>query len=299
MKNGRSRAAQKEAPQAQQHSSRHGTEMTGAEMVVQALADQGVEHVFGYPGGAVLPIYDEIIQQDAGPAHPRPPRAGRRPRGRGLCPLDRQGRRRAGHLRPRRHQHGDAARRRADGFDPDRLHHRPGRRPTSSATTPSRSATPSASPGRATKHNWLVRDVNDLSRVLHEAFYVATPGRPGPVLVDIPKDVQFATGIYTGPSQVAHKSYRPRTKGDPQAIRAAIDLIAKAKRPIFYTGGGVVNSGPARRRAAPRARPPHRLPDHLDADGPRRLSRPPTRSGSACSACTAPARRTTSCTTAT
>jgi len=96
----------------------------------------------------------------------------------------------------------------------------------------------------ATKHNWLVRDVNDLSRVLHEAFYVAKAGRPGPVLVDIPKDVQFATGIYTGPSQAEHKSYRPRTKGDPRAIRAAIDLIAKAKRPVFYTGGGVINSGP-------------------------------------------------------
>ena len=95
----------------------------------------------------------------------------------------------------------------------------------------------------ATKHNWLVKDVNDLARILHEAFYVATHGRPGPVLVDIPKDVQFATGTYVGPKQVERISYRPRTKGDPAAIRAAVDLIAKAKRPIFYTGGGVVNSG--------------------------------------------------------
>jgi len=95
-----------------------------------------------------------------------------------------------------------------------------------------------------TKHNWLVRDVNDLSRVIHEAFYVATHGRPGPVLVDVPKDVQFATGTYTPPGEVEHKTYHPRVKGDDRAIRAAVELIAKAKRPIFYTGGGVINSGP-------------------------------------------------------
>jgi acetolactate synthase-1/2/3 large subunit len=243
MKNGRSRAAQKEAPQAQQHSSRHGTEMTGAEMVVQALADQGVEHVFGYPGGAVLPIYDEIIQQD-----------------------------RVQHILVRHEQGAGHA---AEGYARSTgkvgvalVTSGPG---ATNMVTPLADALMDSIPivcitGQvpthligndafqecdtvgitrpATKHNWLVRDVNDLSRVLHEAFYVAKAGRPGPVLVDVPKDVQFAKGIYTGPSQVAHKSYRPRTKGDPQAIRAAIDLIAKAKRPVFYTGGGVVNSGP-------------------------------------------------------
>jgi acetolactate synthase-1/2/3 large subunit len=95
-----------------------------------------------------------------------------------------------------------------------------------------------------TKHNWLVRDVNDLARIIHEAFYVATHGRPGPVLVDIPKDVQFATGTYIPPGHIEHKTYHPRVKGDDRAIRAAVELIAKAKRPIFYTGGGVINSGP-------------------------------------------------------
>jgi len=95
-----------------------------------------------------------------------------------------------------------------------------------------------------TKHNWLVRDVNDLARILHEAFHVATHGRPGPVVVDIPKDVQFATGTYVGPTPQGHRTYHPRTKGDPTAIRAAVDMIAKAKRPIFYTGGGIINSGP-------------------------------------------------------
>ena len=95
-----------------------------------------------------------------------------------------------------------------------------------------------------TKHNWLVRDVNDLARILHEAFYVATHGRPGPVLVDIPKDVQFATGTYVPPGEIEHKTYHPRVEGDPRAIRAAVELIAKAKKPVFYTGGGVINSGP-------------------------------------------------------
>ena len=86
--------------------------------------------------------------------------------------------------------------------------------------------------------------VDDLARVLHEAFYVATHGRPGPVVVDIPKDVQFATGTYTGPENVEHKSYHPRVKGDQDRIREAVALIASARRPIFYAGGGVINSGP-------------------------------------------------------
>jgi acetolactate synthase-1/2/3 large subunit len=242
MKNGRSRPAQK-APQERQHSSKHGTEMTGAEMVVQALADQGVEHVFGYPGGAVLPIYDEIIQQE-----------------------------RVEHILVRHEQGAGHA---AEGYARSTgkvgvalVTSGPG---ATNMVTPLTDALMDSIPivcitGQvpthligndafqecdtvgitrpATKHNWLVRDVNDLSRILHEAFYVAKAGRPGPVLVDIPKDVQFAKGIYTGPNHVEHRSYRPRTKGDAQAIRAAIDLIAKARRPVFYTGGGVVNSGP-------------------------------------------------------
>jgi len=95
-----------------------------------------------------------------------------------------------------------------------------------------------------TKHNYLVKDINDLARVMHEAFYVAQSGRPGPVVVDIPKDIQFAKGPYVSPNQITHKSYRPAVKGDQQAIREAVDLIASAKRPVFYTGGGVINSGP-------------------------------------------------------
>ena len=218
-------------------------QMTGAEMVVQALIDQGVEHIFGYPGGAVLPIYDEIIQQDA-----------------------------VEHILVRHEQGAGHA---AEGYA--RSTGKPGVALVTSGpgatnlVTPLTDALMDSIPlvgitGQVpthligndafqecdtvgitrpcTKHNWLVRDVNDLSRILHEAFYVATHGRPGPVVVDIPKDVQFATGTYTPPPRVGHKTYHPRTKGDPAAIRAAVDLIAKAKRPVFYSGGGVVNSGP-------------------------------------------------------
>jgi acetolactate synthase-1/2/3 large subunit len=95
-----------------------------------------------------------------------------------------------------------------------------------------------------TKHNYLVRNINDLARVLHEAFYVAKTGRPGPVVVDIPKDIQFATGNYVGPSNIQHKTYKPKMKPDQTAVRKAVDLMVRAKRPVFYTGGGVINSGP-------------------------------------------------------
>jgi acetolactate synthase-1/2/3 large subunit len=95
-----------------------------------------------------------------------------------------------------------------------------------------------------TKHNWLVRNVDDLPRVLHEAFYVATTGRPGPVVVDIPKDVQFALGLYHPPRKSdVHVSYQPRVKGDALQIRKAVSLLANAKKPIIYTGGGVINAG--------------------------------------------------------
>ncbi len=84
--------------------------------------------------------------------------------------------------------------------------------------------------------------------MLHEAFYVAAHGRPGPVVVDIPKDIQFAKGFYQGPQNIEHKTYKPRTKGDPAKIASAVELMRRAKRPLFYTGGGVINSGPAASR---------------------------------------------------
>src|SRR6185312_11351633 len=94
-----------------------------------------------------------------------------------------------------------------------------------------------------TKHNYLVRDVNDLARILHEAFYIAGSGRPGPVVVDIPKDVQFAKGMYHGPRGMQHKTYQPKVKGDIARIKEAVELMRHAKKPLFYTGGGVINSG--------------------------------------------------------
>jgi acetolactate synthase-1/2/3 large subunit len=95
-----------------------------------------------------------------------------------------------------------------------------------------------------TKHNWLVRDVNDLSRILHEAFQIAATGRPGPVVVDLPKDVQIRKGVYQGPGQAFHRAYRPHMDPDEGAVARAVAMMARAKRPIFYTGGGIINSGP-------------------------------------------------------
>jgi acetolactate synthase-1/2/3 large subunit len=96
-----------------------------------------------------------------------------------------------------------------------------------------------------TKHNVLVKDVNDLARTIHEAFRIAVSGRPGPVLIDIPKDVQFATGVYYGPNESPPRHvYAPRVRGDQGKIAEAVEMIAKARKPLFYTGGGVINSGP-------------------------------------------------------
>ncbi len=95
-----------------------------------------------------------------------------------------------------------------------------------------------------TKHNYLVKSIGELPRIMHEAFYVARSGRPGPVVVDLPKDVQQAKGIYTNGVTAKHRSYNPQMKGEIRAIEQALELIAKAQRPLFYCGGGVINSGP-------------------------------------------------------
>jgi acetolactate synthase I/II/III large subunit len=95
-----------------------------------------------------------------------------------------------------------------------------------------------------TKYNYLVKNIADLPNVLHEAFHIAKSGRPGPVVVDIPKDIQFAKGIYAKPKEIAHKGYKPKLKGDLERIKAAIEMMRQAKRPLFYTGGGIINSGP-------------------------------------------------------
>ena len=94
-----------------------------------------------------------------------------------------------------------------------------------------------------TKHNWLVKDVNQLAEVLHKAFHIATSGRPGPVLVDIPKDIQFKKGNYKSSSEVEIHTYKNSVKGEMSEIEKAVELIVKSKKPIIYSGGGVINAG--------------------------------------------------------
>jgi acetolactate synthase I/II/III large subunit len=218
-------------------------EMTGAEMVLQALQDQGVEHIFGYPGGAVLPIYDELFKQEAirhilvrheqGAVHAAEGYA--RSTGNVGCVLVTS---------------GPGATNAVTGLTDALMDSIPivcitGQVPTHLIGTDAFQECDTVGITRpCTKHNYLVKDVKDLPRVLHEAFYVAGSGRPGPVVVDIPKDIQFARGTYTGRTNSQHKSYRPRLKGDEQSIEAAVELMARAKRPVFYTGGGIINSGP-------------------------------------------------------
>jgi len=217
-------------------------QMTGAQMVVQALIDQGVKNIFGYPGGAVLPIYDEIIQQE---------------KVRHVLVRHEQG---AGHAAEGYARStgkvgvalvtsGPGATNLVTALTDALMDSIPivgitGQVPTHLIGNDAFQECDTVGITRpCTKHNWLVKDVDDLARVLHEAFYVASHGRPGPVVVDIPKDVQFATGTYVPPGHIEHPTYHPRVDGDPRAIAAAVELIASAKRPVFYTGGGVVNSG--------------------------------------------------------
>ncbi|MFD1701598.1 acetolactate synthase 3 large subunit [Methylopila henanensis] len=217
--------------------------MTGAEMVVRALQDQGVEHIFGYPGGAVLPIYDALFQQEKvehvlvrheqGAAHAAEGYA--RSTGKpGLVLVT----------------SGPGATNAVTGLTDALMDSIPlvcitGQVPTHLIGSDAFQECDTVGITRpCTKHNYLVKDVNDLAQILHEAFYVATHGRPGPVVVDIPKDVQFATGTYVGPENVHHKSYQPKLDGEIDRIKQAIELIASAKKPILYTGGGVINSGP-------------------------------------------------------
>jgi acetolactate synthase I/II/III large subunit len=217
--------------------------MTGAEMVIRALVDNGVKHIFGYPGGAVLPIYDELHQQteiehilvrhEQGAGHMAEGYA--RSTGRAGVALVTSGPGATNMVTPLQ----DAL------MDSIPLVCITGQVPTPLIGSDAFQECDTVGITRpCTKHNWLVKDVNDLPRIIHEAFRIATTGRPGPVVVDIPKDVQFAKGRYVGPDQVSRPSYQPKMQGDLNAIKAAIDLMKTAKRPVFYTGGGVVNSGP-------------------------------------------------------
>jgi acetolactate synthase-1/2/3 large subunit len=217
--------------------------MTGAEMVIEALADQGVTDIFGYPGGAVLPIYDALFQQnrlrhilvrhEQGAVHAAEGYA--RSTGKVGCVVVTS---------------GPGATNAVTGLTDALMDSIPlvcitGQVPTHLIGNDAFQECDTVGITRpCTKHNYLVKSIDDLPRILHEAFYVARTGRPGPVVIDIPKDIQFAKGVYLGPQNVRHKTYNPRVKGDLERIKAAVALMAQAKRPIFYTGGGVINSGP-------------------------------------------------------
>jgi acetolactate synthase-1/2/3 large subunit len=219
-------------------------QMTGAEMVVEALKDQGVEVMFGYPGGAVLPIYDAIFHQskvrhvlvrhEQGAAHAAEGYA-----------------RSTGKVGVLLVTSGPGATNAITGLTDALLDSIPlvcitGQVPTHLIGSDAFQECDTIGITRScTKHNYLVRRIEDLPRILHEAFYVASSGRPGPVVIDIPKDIQFAIGAYAFPKNIQHKTYRPQMKGELGRIKQAVEMMAKARKPVFYTGGGVINSGPA------------------------------------------------------
>ncbi len=218
-------------------------QMTGARMVVQALKDQGVEVVFGYPGGAVLPIYDEIFQQndirhilvrhEQGAVHMAEGYA--RSTGKPGVVLVTS---------------GPGATNAVTGLTDALMDSIPlvvltGQVPTFMIGTDGFQEADTVGITRpCTKMNWLVKDTAKLSETIHQAFHVATKGRPGPVLIDIPKDVQFAQSTYVPPEKAKTDHYRPRTKGDPAQIERMVEMMETAEKPVFYTGGGVINAGP-------------------------------------------------------
>ncbi|MEK9971114.1 MAG: thiamine pyrophosphate-binding protein, partial [Ferrovibrio sp.] len=185
-------------------------QMSGAEMLIKALIDQGVEVVFGYPGGAVLPIYDALFKQNA--------------------------------IRHILVRHEQGAVHAAEGYA--RSTGKPG------------VVLVTSGPGATNAVTGLTDALLDSIPVVcltgqvathligNDAFQVATNGRPGPVVIDLPKDIQVAQGTYTGKDNVKHKTYRPRIDGDDAKIKEAVELMAAAERPVFYTGGGIINAGP-------------------------------------------------------
>ena len=219
--------------------------MTGAEMVFKALEDQGVRHIFGYPGGAVLPIYDELKnhkkikhilvrhEQGAGHAAEGYARSSGKP---GVILVT----------------SGPGATNTVTALTDAYMDSVPlvcitGQVPTHLIGTDAFQECDTTGITRpCTKHNWLVKDIKKLSSILHKAFEVATSGRPGPVLVDIPKDIQFAKGKYVRPKKSKKNSGRADVKFNAKNkdIETAVEFFKKSSKPILYTGGGVINSGP-------------------------------------------------------
>jgi acetolactate synthase I/II/III large subunit len=217
--------------------------MNGSEIVIKALVDQGVEVVFGYPGGAVLPIYDALFQQNAlrhilvrqelGAAHMAEGYA-----------------RSTGKVGVILVTSGPGATNTVTGLTDALMDSIPiicltGQVPTHLIGNDAFQEADTTGITRAcTKHNYLVKDIDELALTMHEAFHVARSGRPGPVVIDLPKDILQGLGPYFAPDEFEPKRYKPKRKGDPRRIEEAVELIANAKRPLFYCGGGVINSGP-------------------------------------------------------
>lgn len=217
--------------------------LNGAEILLRCLKDHNVDRIFGYPGGAVLPIYDAIFQQnqirhilarhEQGAVHAAEGYA--RSTGKPGIVLVTS---------------GPGATNAVTGLANALMDSTPiicisGQVPTHMIGTDAFQEADIVGITRpCTKHNWLVKSVDDLAQIINDAFHIATQGRPGPVLIDIPKDVQFAKTSKITPKRRHHKTYNPPSHADPEQIRKAVDLIVKATRPILYSGGGIVNSGP-------------------------------------------------------
>jgi len=216
---------------------------SGAEILLRALKDQGVEVIFGYPGGAVLPIYDVLFQQNAirhilvrheqGAVHAAEGYA-----------------RSTGKVGVVLVTSGPGATNAVTGLVDALMDSIPvvcltGQVPTHLIGNDAfQEADTTGITRPATKHNYLVRRPQDLARVVHEAFYVARSGRPGPVVIDLPKDILIGKAPYAAPA-AGHPSYRPQTEPDHRQIGKAVALLKAAKRPMVYAGGGVINAGPA------------------------------------------------------
>jgi acetolactate synthase-1/2/3 large subunit len=220
------------------------SELSGADILVQCLIDLGVDTVFGYPGGAVLPIYDAIFE------HPKIKHILVRHE-QGATHMAEGYARSTGKPGVVLVTSGPGATNAVTGITDALLDSIPmivitGQVPTQLIGTDAFQEADTVGITRhCTKHNYLVKDPAKLAGVVHEAFHIATTGRPGPVVIDIPKNVQIATAPFEKPEPIAHKSYRPQIEPDPAAISATVDLIMQSDRPILYTGGGVINGGPA------------------------------------------------------
>jgi acetolactate synthase I/II/III large subunit len=216
---------------------------SGAEILLRALKDQGVDTIFGYPGGAVLPIYDALfnqnairhilVRQEGGAVHAAEGYA-----------------RSTGKVGVVLVTSGPGATNAVTGLTDALMDSIPvvcltGQVPTHLIGNDAfQEADTTGITRPATKHNYLVKRAEDLARVVHEAFYVARSGRPGPVVIDLPKDIVIGKAPYADAQRI-HATYRPRTEPDPKRIAEAITLLKRARRPVIYAGGGVINAGPA------------------------------------------------------